>query len=83
MLLRAQHPNGLNLPTKNALKAFHINVATQKVDRVDEPPQKRRCQFCPRKSDRKVRQQCKECNKHCCSQHSKELRLCNNCYDDE
>ena len=42
MLLRACYPNGLNLPTKNALKVFGVAVASQKIQRRDEPPQKRR-----------------------------------------
>ena len=53
MLLRARHPNGLNLPTKKALKVFGVVFANQKIQRPDEPPQKRRCQLCPLKRDRK------------------------------
>ena len=41
MLLRAHYPNGLNLPTKNALKVFGVGVSSQKIQRRDEPPQKR------------------------------------------
>ena len=52
MLLRARYPNGLNLPTKNALKVFGVAVANQKIQRRDEPPQKRRCQLRPRKRDK-------------------------------
>ena len=54
MLLRVRCPNGLNLPIKNALKVFGVAVANQKIQRRDEPPQKRRCQLCPRKSETTV-----------------------------
>ena len=40
MPLRARYPNGLNLQTKNALKVFGVAVASQKIQRRDEPPQK-------------------------------------------
>ena len=40
MLLRARYPNGLNLPTKNALKVFGVAVVSQKIQRRDEPPPK-------------------------------------------
>ena len=40
MPLRARYSNGLNLPTKNALKVFGVAVASQKIQRRDEPPQK-------------------------------------------
>ena len=40
MLLRGCYPNDLNLPTKNALKAFGVVVTNQKIQRRDEPPQK-------------------------------------------
>ena len=40
MLLRACYPNGLNLPTKNALKVFGVVVLNQKIQKRDEPPQK-------------------------------------------
>ena len=63
ILLRARYPNGLNLPTKNALKVFGVAVANQKFQRHDEPPQKRQCQLCPRKRDRKVKQQSSECSR--------------------
>ena len=66
MFLRARYPNGLNLPTKNALKVFGVAVANQKIQRRDELPQKQRCQLCPRKRDRKVKQQCSECHNHVC-----------------
>ena len=44
MFLRARYPNGLNLPTKKALKAFDVAVANQKIQRHDEAPQKQQCQ---------------------------------------
>ena len=66
MLLRALSPNGLNLPTKNALKVFGVAVVSQKIRRRDKPPQKQRCQLCPRKRDRKVKQQRSECHNHPC-----------------
>ena len=83
MLLRARYPNSLNLPTKNALKVLGAAVANQKIQRRDEPPQKRRCQLCPRKRDRKVKQQCSECHNHVCKQHSKELLYCYDCVEEE
>ena len=42
MLLRACYPSGMNLPSKNALKKFGVAVASQKTQKRDEPPQKRR-----------------------------------------
>ena len=33
MYLRAQHPNRLSLPTKNAIKAFSIQIINQKIQR--------------------------------------------------
>ena len=76
MLLRARYRDGLNLPTKNALKVFGVAVVSQKIQRRDEPPQKRRCQLCPCKRDRKMKQKCYECHNHLCKQHSKELLYC-------
>ena len=55
MFLRARYTNGLNLPTKNGLKVFGVAVANQKIQRRDELPQKRPCQLCPCKRDRKVK----------------------------
>ena len=72
MLLRALYLNGLNLPTKNVLEVFGVAVVSQKIQRRDEPPQKQRCQLCPRKRYRKVKQQCSECHNHLCKQHSTE-----------
>ena len=40
MPLGARYPDGLNLRTKNALKVFGVAVASQKIQRRDEPPQK-------------------------------------------
>ena len=83
MLLRARYPNGLNLPTKNALKVFGVAVANQKIQRRDELPQKQRCQLCLRKRARKVKQQCSECDNHACKEHSKELLYCYDCVEKE
>ena len=83
MLLRAHYPNGLNLPTKNALKVFGVAVVNQKIQRCDKPPQKRRCQLCPHKRDRKVKQQCSECYNHVCKQQAKELLYCYDCLEGE
>ena len=66
----------MNRSTKNAMKIFGVDVRSQRIQQPDEPPRKRRCQLRPRKMDRKLKQQCNECKKHCCNQHSKELRLC-------
>ena len=79
MLLRAQYPNGLNRSTKDAMKIFDFDVRSQRIQQLDEPSQKRCCQLCPRKMDKKVKQQSNECKKHCCNEHSKELRLCYDC----
>ena len=83
LLLRARYPNGLNLPTKNALKVFGVAVANEKIQRHDNPPQKRQCQLCPRKRDGKVKQQFSECHDHVCKQHSKELLYCYDCVEEE
>ena len=40
MLLRACYPNGLNLPTENAVKVYGVAVASQKIQKRHEPPQK-------------------------------------------
>ena len=82
MLLRAQYPNGLNRSTKDAMKIFDVDVRSQRIQQPDEPPRKRHCQLCPRKMDKKVKQQCNECKKHCCNQHLKELRLCYYCIEE-
>ena len=81
MFLRARYTNGLNLPTKNALKAFGVAVANQKIQRRDELPQKRSCQLCPCKRDRKVKQQCSGYHNHVCKQHLKELLYCYDCVE--
>ena len=83
MLLRAHYPKGLNLPTKNALKVFGVGVSSQKFQRREEPPQKRRCQLCPHKRDAKVKQQCSECHNHVNKQHLKELLYCYDCVEEE
>ena len=83
MLLRACYPNGLNLPTKNALKVFGVAVVSQKIQRRDEPPPKWWCQLCPCNRDRKVKQQCSECHNHVCKEHSKKLRYCYDCVEEE
>ena len=83
MLLRACYPNDLNLPTRNALKVFGVVVASQKIKRSDEPPPKWWCQLCPCKRDIKMKQQCSECHNHVRKQHSKELRYCYDCVEEE
>ena len=83
MLLRARYPNGLNLPTKNALKVFGVAVTNQKIQRRDELPQKRLCQLFPCKGDRKVEQQFSECHNHVCKQNSIELLYCYDCIEEE
>ena len=57
MLLRAQYPNGLNWSIKDAMEIFDVGVRSQRIQQPDEPPRKRRCQLCPRKMDRRVKQQ--------------------------
>ena len=83
MIFRARYPNGLDLPTKNALKVYGVAVASQKIQRRDEPPQKQRCQLCPRKRDKKVKQQCSECHNLVCKPHSKQLLYCYDCVEEE
>ena len=81
MLSRAQYPNGLNVPIVQALEAFSVAIGPQKQVRVlDGPPQKKRCMVCPRSSDRKVRQQCKECNGNVFKEHSKTILICKDCF---
>ena len=61
-MLKAQYPNGLNAPAVRALEALSVAIGPQKQAQVlVGPPQKKRCMVFPRSSDRKVRQQCKEC----------------------
>ena len=79
MQLRAQYPNGLKLPTTNAIKAFGIQITNQKIQRLDEPHQKRHCQLFPRSKDRKIRQKCGECKKHAYKEYLKELIVCYDC----
>ena len=83
MPLRARYSNGLNLPTKNALKVFGVAVASQKIQKRDEPPQKWPYKLCSRRRDRKVKQQCSEWHDHVCKQHSKELLYCYDCVEEE
>ena len=81
MLNRAQYPNGLKAPTVRALEALSVSIAPQKQARaLDGPPQKKRCMVCPRSKDRKVRQQCKECKRNVCKEHSKTVLMCNDCF---
>ena len=76
MLNRAQYPNGLSAPTVRALEALLVVIGPQKQARaLDGPPQKKRCMVCPRISDRKVRQQCKECKRNVCKEHSKTILM--------
>ena len=82
ILLRAQYPNGLNRSTKDAIKTVGVDLRSQRIQQSAEPPRKRRCQLCPRKMDKEVKQQCNECKKHCCNQHSKELRLYYDCVEE-
>ena len=80
MLNIAQYPNGLN-PTVRALEALSVGIGPQKQAwALDGPPQKKRCMVCPRSSDQKVRQQCKECKRNVLKKHSKTILLCNDCF---
>ena len=77
MLLRSLCPNGLNLPTKNALQVFGIAVASKRSKGVTNCHKNNDASYVHAK-DRKVKQQCSEFHNHMCKQHSKELL---HCYD--
>ena len=81
MLNRAQYPNGLNAPIVRAFEALSVAIGTQKqVRALDGPPQKKRCIVCPQSSDQKMRQQCKECKRNVCKEHTKTILMCNDCF---
>ena len=81
MLNRAQYPNGLNAPIVRAFEALSVAIGAQKqVRALHGPPQKKRCIVCPQSSDQKVRQQCEECTRNVCKEHSKTILMCNDCF---
>ena len=69
--------------SSHALKVFGVTVESQKIQRRDEPPQKRRWQLCPHKRDKKEKQKYSEWHIHVCKQHSKELLYCYDCVEEE
>ena len=70
MLLRARYPNGLNLPTKNAIKVFGVAVASKRSNGVTNRHKNDDTSYVHAK-ERKVKQQCSECHNHVRKQHSK------------
>ena len=79
MQLRARYLKDLNLPTTNTIKALSIHITNQKIQRLDEPPQKACCHFYQKSQDQQTRQQCSECKIHVCKENSKKLVLCYVC----
>ena len=81
MLQRAQYTNGLNVPTIRALEALSVAIDPQNQARaLDALPQKKHCMVCPRSSEIRVRQQCKECKRNICKEHSKTILMSTGCF---
>ena len=75
MLLRARYPNGLSLPTKNALKVFGVAVASKRSKGVANRHKNDAANYVHAR-DRKVKHKCSESHNHVCKQLSKELLYC-------
>ena len=81
MLQRAQYTNDLNVPTIRALEALSVAIDPQNQARaLDGLPQKKHCMVCPRSSEGRVRQQCKECKRNICNEHSKTILMSTGCF---
>ena len=71
----------LHAPVKLSMKLFGVEPA-QVVQQGQDPPRegkRRRCNFCPREKDKKVRLECAQCKRAVCSDHSKQQVVCNEC----
>ena len=82
MLLRARYPNGLSLPTKNALKVFGVAVASKRSKGMANRHKNDAANYVHVR-DRKVKHKCSESHNHVCKQLSKELLYCYDCVEDE
>ena len=76
---RLQNPRALQKHAKQAL----VTLSYLKVPSSDQPKAvttdtKQRCELCPRRLDRKVRQQCCECGRKVYGEHSR--FTCDDCF---
>ena len=74
---RMQNPRALQKHARQALTA----LGYLKAPIADQPSAtvntKRRCELCPRKVDRKVKQSCRKCARSVCGEHS--CLMCDDC----
>jgi len=74
---RLQNPRALQKHAKQALTTLgYLKVPSAEQPRAMTTGTKQRCELCPRQADHKVRQQCCECGRKVCSEHSRFT-----CYD--
>ena len=72
--------SGLRSSIRMAISLVGVNpAAAQDVQVQGSVGQKRRCSFCSRKDDKKVRRVCDSCYKHVCPTHSKQQIICVEC----
>ena len=72
--------SGLRSSIRMAISLVRVNpAAAQDVQVQGSVGQKRRCSFCSRKDDKRIRRVCDSCYKHVCPAHSKQQIICVEC----